>query len=160
MSSVPRRDGPRHAGSKRTGGDGGSDEFGHREGDAKPNDADQGTDRLEQVKKDPLPGLVGWLLTAIAASFGAPFWFDMLNKIMVVHSTAKPHQKSPEEASEDPQGRTGDLSNDMLRDLGATLSRLALSASSPPTAIDASEVMDGCGREDLDRDGHADWTTV
>ncbi|HEX8772488.1 MAG TPA: hypothetical protein VF735_02715 [Pyrinomonadaceae bacterium] len=45
----------------------------------------------------------GWLLTAAAISMGAPFWFDLLNKIMVVRSTVKPHEKSPEESSEDRQ---------------------------------------------------------
>jgi hypothetical protein len=32
---------------------------------------------------------------------GAPFWFDVLNKFMVIRSTVKPHEKRPEEASED-----------------------------------------------------------
>jgi hypothetical protein len=44
---------------------------------------------------------LGWLVTALAVSLGAPFWFDMLNKIMVVRSTVKPHEKSQEEASKD-----------------------------------------------------------
>jgi hypothetical protein len=39
----------------------------------------------------------GWLVTAAAISLGAPFWFDLLNKIMVVRSTVKPREKSPEE---------------------------------------------------------------
>ena len=43
----------------------------------------------------------GWLLTALAISLGAPFWFDMLNKIMVVRSTVKPSEKSGPEASKD-----------------------------------------------------------
>lgn len=47
--------------------------------------------------------LIGWLLTAGAISMGAPFWFDMLNKIMVIRSTVKPHEKSPEEDSDDRQ---------------------------------------------------------
>jgi hypothetical protein len=34
--------------------------------------------------------LAGWLLTAIAISFGAPFWFDVLNKFIVVRSAIKP----------------------------------------------------------------------
>jgi hypothetical protein len=46
----------------------------------------------------------GWLLTAIAVSLGAPFWFDMLNKIMVIRSTVKPHEKSKEEKAKDPTG--------------------------------------------------------
>jgi hypothetical protein len=45
----------------------------------------------------------GWLLTALAATLGAPFWFDVLNRLMVIRSTVKPHEKSPEEASEDRQ---------------------------------------------------------
>jgi hypothetical protein len=45
--------------------------------------------------------LLGWILTAFAVSFGAPFWFDLLNKIMVVRSTVKPREKSQEEGSED-----------------------------------------------------------
>jgi hypothetical protein len=43
--------------------------------------------------------LLGWLITAFAVSLGAPFWFDMLNKFIVVRSTVKPHEKSQEEAS-------------------------------------------------------------
>ena len=35
----------------------------------------------------------GWLLTAFAVSFGAPFWFDLLNRFMVVRSTVKPKEK-------------------------------------------------------------------
>jgi len=45
--------------------------------------------------------LFGWLITAFAATLGAPFWFDVLNKVMVIRSTVKPHEKSREEGSED-----------------------------------------------------------
>jgi len=45
----------------------------------------------------------GYLLTAFAVTLGAPFWFDVLNKFMVIRSTVKPHEKSPEESSEDRQ---------------------------------------------------------
>ena len=41
--------------------------------------------------------LAGWLVTALAISFGAPFWFDTLNKFMVVRSTVKPQEKSKTE---------------------------------------------------------------
>jgi len=47
--------------------------------------------------------LLGWLVTAFATMLGAPFWFDVLNKFMVIRSTVKPHEKSPEEGSEDRQ---------------------------------------------------------
>ena len=45
--------------------------------------------------------LVGWSITALALSLGAPFWFDTLNKFMVVRSTVKPREKSPPESSKD-----------------------------------------------------------
>jgi hypothetical protein len=47
--------------------------------------------------------LLGWLATGLAATLGAPFWFDLLNKVMVIRSTVKPHEKSKEEGSEDRQ---------------------------------------------------------
>jgi hypothetical protein len=47
--------------------------------------------------------LLGWIFTAFAATLGAPFWFDVLNQIMVIRSTVKPHEKSGEEASLDRQ---------------------------------------------------------
>jgi len=45
--------------------------------------------------------VLGWLVTALAVMLGAPFWFDVLNRIMVIRSTVKPHEKSPEEPSQD-----------------------------------------------------------
>jgi hypothetical protein len=42
---------------------------------------------------------LGWLLTALAISLGAPFWFDMLNKLIVVRGTVKPKEKSGDEPS-------------------------------------------------------------
>jgi hypothetical protein len=55
---------------------------------------------------------LGWLITALAVMLGAPFWFDVLNKFIVIRSTVKPREKSQEEASEDrqqapPPGRNG-----------------------------------------------------
>jgi hypothetical protein len=45
-----------------------------------------------------VPGhLAGWLVTAIAASLGAPFWFDTLNRFMNVRASGKP----PSEPSKD-----------------------------------------------------------
>jgi hypothetical protein len=41
--------------------------------------------------------VLGILFTGLAVSQGAPFWFDVLNKFMVVRSTIKPREKSPEE---------------------------------------------------------------
>ncbi|MFF8798979.1 MULTISPECIES: hypothetical protein [unclassified Methylobacterium] len=43
--------------------------------------------------------LAGWFITALAIMLGAPFWFDLLNKFMIVRSTIKPKEKSSDEAS-------------------------------------------------------------
>jgi len=45
--------------------------------------------------------LAGWLLTIFGISLGAPFWFDVLNKFIVVRATVKPAEKSANEASKD-----------------------------------------------------------
>ena len=37
--------------------------------------------------------ICGWLMTAFAVTLGAPFWFDVLGKLMVVRSTMKPGEK-------------------------------------------------------------------
>ena len=44
-----------------------------------------------------LTKIFGWLLTAIAISLGAPFWFDLLNKIMKIRGTGVKPEEKPEE---------------------------------------------------------------
>lgn len=44
--------------------------------------------------------LLGWMITAIAVTLGAPFWFDLLNKFMVLRSTIKPRLKPAQEEPE------------------------------------------------------------
>ena len=39
-----------------------------------------------RFRERPVVTLIGWLLTAAAASLGAPFWFDLLNKFMNIRS--------------------------------------------------------------------------
>jgi hypothetical protein len=45
--------------------------------------------------------LLGLIITALAISQGAPFWFDVLNKFIVIRSTVKPREKSLPEGSKD-----------------------------------------------------------
>ena len=66
---------------------------------------DGGKTCVRTLWQDGIAPFLGWLLTAFAASLGAPFWFDILNQVMVIRSTVKPRQKSGEEASMDPQPR-------------------------------------------------------
>lgn len=42
----------------------------------------------------------GWLLTALAASLGAPFWFDMLNKVISIRSAGKAPEEKPKNPRE------------------------------------------------------------
>jgi hypothetical protein len=50
--------------------------------------------------------VLGWLLTAFAATMGAPFWFDVLSNVMVIRSTVKPQEQSPQGTSGDGQPQT------------------------------------------------------
>jgi hypothetical protein len=45
--------------------------------------------------------LLGIVITALAVSQGAPFWFDLLNKFIVIRSTVKPREKSQPQPSKD-----------------------------------------------------------
>ncbi len=38
---------------------------------------------------------LGWLVTALAATLGAPFWFDMLNRIVAIRSAGKAPEEKP-----------------------------------------------------------------
>jgi len=58
-------------------------------------------DRRKEFSDSIFQHIFGWLLTALAISLGAPFWFDLLNKFIVIRSAVKPHEKSPEEESKD-----------------------------------------------------------
>ena len=46
-----------------------------------------------------LARLLGWFLTILAVSLGAPFWFDLLNKFVNIRAAGKP----PEEAAKVPK---------------------------------------------------------
>jgi hypothetical protein len=50
--------------------------------------------------------LVGWLMTALAVSLGAPFWFDSLNKLITVRSTVKPQDKGGSETASTAQKKS------------------------------------------------------
>jgi hypothetical protein len=91
--------------------------------EALPKNAEQAKDRIKQLsaeiellelpigwsleRNDPkaLPhGAGGWglkiiglLLTAGAVSLGAPFWFDLLNKLINIRSVGKQPERSPQE---------------------------------------------------------------
>ena len=43
--------------------------------------------------------LLGWLLTAIALSMGAPFWFDTLNRFMNIRNAGRVPVKTQPEAT-------------------------------------------------------------
>jgi hypothetical protein len=52
---------------------------------------------LNDFYKAPLlwfAALLGWFLTAAGASLGAPFWFDLLSKIVILRSSITPGQKT------------------------------------------------------------------
>lgn len=43
--------------------------------------------------------VAGWLITALAVSLGAPFWFDMLNKLVSLRSAGKKSDNAPDNAA-------------------------------------------------------------
>lgn len=47
--------------------------------------------------------LFGWVLTAFALSLGAPFWFDILNKVINIRSAGKAPEEKPKAPKEVPK---------------------------------------------------------
>lgn len=41
--------------------------------------------------------LLGWMLSGIAIAMGAPFWFDLLSKIVNVRNTGSKPKQAPEQ---------------------------------------------------------------
>lgn len=90
--------------------------------------------------------LLGWLLTAIAAVMGAPFWFDILNKVTALRTATKPKERAADSPlAETPSAQT------MARS-GAASARGPLPARGTtqpdvpraPTPRDADSSVDGC----------------
>jgi len=89
---------------------------------------------------------LGWLITALAAMLGAPFWFDVLNRTMMLRSTLKPTEKNPEASSQGPP----------LPGPGSSSSTSAISGGVPSESLIASDRVllprdpggeaDGCGQ--------------
>lgn len=60
---------------------------------------------LDSKEPSEYPGrLLGLLVTAFAISLGAPFWFDLLNKFMVVRGSIKPKEQG---AGDQAAGKAG-----------------------------------------------------
>ncbi|MBV9612474.1 MAG: hypothetical protein JO091_08375 [Acidobacteriaceae bacterium] len=72
-----------------------------------PEPRQSGADFMRDLRRAPanprewVLKIIGILFTGFAVSLGAPFWFDVLNRFMVIRSTVKPEEKSQEEKSKD-----------------------------------------------------------
>ncbi|WP_162130160.1 hypothetical protein [Novosphingobium sp. AP12] len=83
---------------------------------------------------------IGWLITALAITMGAPFWFDMLSKFIIVRATVKPSQKSQDEASPERTLNTSPAGGDMVAgdvagDAWRTAPAGAVQATPPATPV-------------------------
>ena len=98
----------------------------------------------DQVPKNGwewLNRVVGVFVTALAATLGAPFWFDVLNKVMVIRSTVKPREKSPEEASEDRQAFRGNRNPDAAHSPDAPPQLRAALVAPPERVVSPGDVL-------------------
>jgi len=64
------------------------------------------------IKWDALPGIIrdhllGWILTALAVSLGAPFWFDTLNRFMNIRSAGRAPDERRDKSSAPPPTTPG-----------------------------------------------------
>jgi hypothetical protein len=64
-----------------------------KNGQAIPRNVADGVDRV-------LQHFLGWFITALAATLGAPFWFDMLNRVISIRSTGRAPEEKPKAPKE------------------------------------------------------------
>jgi len=55
-----------------------------------------------RVALNVLAKLLGLVITALAISMGAPFWFDVINKVANLRATLKPYWTKPESTAKRP----------------------------------------------------------
>ncbi len=82
---------------------------------------------------------LGWLLTAFAVTLGAPFWFDVLNKIMTFRTSIKPIAASDRGGAK----VTGD-SNGAVRPVHSPQPLVAAPATAASVGAGNAQ-LDGCG---------------
>jgi hypothetical protein len=58
---------------------------------------------FDKTPADILSRIPGWLITALAVSLGAPFWFDLLNKFINIRGAGKAPEEQPKKPKEVPQ---------------------------------------------------------
>jgi len=132
----------------------------------------KGDDEPFEAWNDLFAPIIGLLITAVAAMLGAPFWFDVLNKMMVIRATVKPREKSQEEGSED-RAQIKSMSKDRRSDvvpaalptpapaLGPSVAPpSSVAASRPQVAVldDDDDGHDGCDHGEAQSAGNAAFT--
>lgn len=111
--------------------------------------------RRFEVWNDVFAPIIGWLLTALAATLGAPFWFDLLKKIMVIRSTVAPRETTPTPpASDEGRGTPPGVTSGLVPkgtppggSAGTAAGAASFEASWTGVALrDADSNRDGCER--------------
>ncbi|MFT3996643.1 MAG: hypothetical protein QM667_04485, partial [Asticcacaulis sp.] len=87
--------------------------------------------------------IAGWVMTAFAVTLGAPFWFDILSKLMTVRSTFK-GGSTPPSTPLVPPGST----EETLRVISLPASQPVVATAAPaalaaPAPVLAAEYDDG-----------------
>lgn len=88
--------------------------------------------------------IFGWLLTAFAATMGAPFWFDVLKRVMVIRSAVKPDENSSEEESENRQAQKRRSAETVTASQGG-----AATTEVGANPADDENDIDGCRAEEI-----------
>jgi len=104
--------------------------------------------------------ILGLLATALAACLGAPFWFDTLNKLMVVRSTVKPAAPPEESESKTQSKAINNLANAVAAKPAAAADKVVQNAVADPAPVaddlNPDDLIDGCSIDFLKEPATAD----
>lgn len=81
----------------------------------KYNEQRDGIKTFSWDKFDGFNSILGWSLTAIALSFGAPFWFDLLNKLINIRAAGKKPEDSEKAENTDQTNTNRSLGQEKIK---------------------------------------------
>ncbi|HEX2730257.1 MAG TPA: hypothetical protein VHM70_01580 [Polyangiaceae bacterium] len=90
---------------------------------------------------------LGLLITTLAATLGAPFWFDIVNKFMVIRSTIK-----PDEPKTRPRASLAPVSSGPSNSIAAANS-VVIQDNLRPTAVPIAPGVEAVAAQETERDG-------
>ena len=128
-----------------------------------PEDANALVKLFRCAASQTLPLMIfGWLLTGVAASFGAPFWFDALSRLVALRITGRKPMESSAASSAGDRGQTPSNLASVAGSVGASVGERGAVTDSLDSVLSKDDIrlmQAGLGLAEADQTGELDQIT-